>query len=171
MGRRKATFTVVATAGQNGTKRTRRIDQSTELRLKGWCDIPRHEMGSGFHRRVHLCLRAGKPHGTRQVRSGQVKCGHTPGRSFAIARPILSDNLSRGGVNLNSTVTMTLRYFSSSSSCSSLPASLQPLVQSATAGSACRRCRLGAVGSVYTSVYVCFLRLWVHSCKGRGVTP
>jgi len=108
MGRRKATFTVVATAGQNGTKRTRRIDQSTELRLKGWCDIPRHEMGSGFHRRVHLCLRAGKPHGTRQVRSGQVKCGHTPGRSFAIARPILSDNLSRGGVNLNSTVTMTL---------------------------------------------------------------
>ena len=42
------------------------------------------------------------------VRSGQVKRGHTPGRSFAIARPILSDNLSRGGVNLNSTVTMTL---------------------------------------------------------------
>jgi hypothetical protein len=42
------------------------------------------------------------------LRSGQVKCGHTPGRTFAIARPILLDNLCRGGVDLHSTVTMTL---------------------------------------------------------------
>jgi len=55
-----------------------------------------------------LVCRAWRGGAAVQVRSGQVKCGQTPGRSFAIARPILSDNLSRGGVNLNSTVTMTL---------------------------------------------------------------